>query len=225
MLTGMAGAADDAQLMARYAAGDVAAFDILYPRHKGPLYRYFAHQCGSADAAEELFEDVWLRLVKARERYEAKTRFTTFLYQIAHTCLVDHFRKSGRALTSSSDTGKFQVVTIPDPIAEELDPAFASARWSLVDWENDPADPAAGPGVVLSGPQRAERLRSALDALPLEPREAFLLHEEVEMGLAEIAAVTGANAETVRSRLRQAVQKLRTSLGDVAAAGNQRVRS
>jgi RNA polymerase sigma-70 factor (ECF subfamily) len=218
MLPVMAGEPDDAQLMTRYAAGDAAAFATLYARHKGPLYRYFARQCGSADAAEELFQDVWLRIVKARARYEPKARFTTYMYQIAHNCLVDHFRKSGRALTSASDTGQFKVEPVPDPIAEELDPAFASARWSLVDWENDAADPAPGPEAVLTGEQRAQRLISALDSLPIEQREAFLLHEEAEMGLAEIATVTGANAEAVKSRLRYALQKLRKTLGDLAPA-------
>lgn len=218
MLPVMAGQADDAQLMTRYASGDIAAFEALYARHKGPLYRYFARQCGSTDAADELFQDVWLRIVKARERYEPKARFTTYMYQIAHNCLVDHFRKSGRALTSASDTGKHPVLNISEPPAEESDPAFASARWSLVDWENDAPDSAPGPEAVLSGEQRAERLRSALDALPLEQREAFLLHEEAEMGLGEIATVTGANAEAVKSRLRYALNKLRTALGDLAPA-------
>jgi RNA polymerase sigma-70 factor (ECF subfamily) len=208
--------ADGAQLMTRYAAGDVAAFERLYARHKGSLYRYFARQCGNADAAEELFQEVWLRIVKARERYEPRARFTTFLYQIAHNCLVDHYRKSGKVLTTG--TGEPADEAASDPVAEELDPAFASARWSLVDWENDPPDTAPGPEAALSGAQRAERLVSALDALPLEQREAFLLHEEAEMGLAEIAAVTGAKAETVKSRLRYALSKLRTSLGDLAPA-------
>jgi RNA polymerase sigma-70 factor (ECF subfamily) len=215
MLLMMAGAADDAQLMTQYATGDVAAFEVLYARHKGPLYRYFARQCGNADTADELFQDVWLRIVKARERYEPKARFTTYMYQIAHNCLVDHYRKSGRALMSASDTGGYRVEEIPHPGAEEVDPAFASGRWSLVEWESD----GAGPEAALTGAQRAERLRSALDALPLEQREAFLLHEEAEMGLAEIATVTGAPAETVKSRLRYAVKKLRISLGDLAPAG------
>jgi len=217
MLAAMAEQADDAQLMTRYAAGDVAAFEALYARHKGPLYRYFSRQCGNADTAAELFQDVWLRIIKARERYEPKARFTTYMYQIAHNCLVDHFRKSGRALTSASDTGQHRIVAISDPAAEEVDPAFASARWSLVDWENSQADPAPGPEAMLSGAQRAERLLAALDELPLEQREAFLLHEEAEMGLAEIANVTGANAEAVKSRLRYAVKKLRSSLGDLAS--------
>ncbi len=216
MLPVMGGPADDTKLMTRYAVGDVASFEALYARHKGPLYRYFARQCGDADTADELFQDVWLRIIKARERYEPKARFTTYMYQIAHNCLVDHYRKSGKALTSG--TGEPAEAAAPDPVTEQIDPAFASGRWSLVEWESDAADPAPGPEAALSGAQRAERLRSALDTLPMEQREAFLLHEEAEMGLAEIAAVTGANAETVKSRLRYALKKLRTSLGDLAPA-------
>ena len=216
MLPAMAEPNNDAELMTRYAVGDVAAFETLYSRHKGPLYRYFFRQCGNPDTADELFQDVWLRIIKARERYEPKARFTTYMYQIAHNCLVDHFRKSGRAFTNG--TGEPAAEGTPSPVAEEVDPAFASARWSLVDWENDPADAAPGPEAASSGEQRAVRLRSALDALPIEQREAFLLHEEAEMGLADIAEVTGAKAETVKSRLRYAVKKLRSTLGDLAPA-------
>ena len=215
----MAGEANDAQLMTGYAAGDVAAFELLYARHKGPLYRYFVRQCGNRENAAELFQEVWVRIIKARERYEPTARFTTYMYQIAHNCLVDYFRKAGRSLTGGA--GAPAVEAVPDPIAEELDPAFASARWSLVDWQNDAADAAPGPEAATSGAQRAERLRSALGALPIEQREAFLLHEEAEMGLAEIAAVTGTNAETVKSRLRYAVKKLRSTLGDLAPAASR----
>jgi len=212
MLPAMAGETDDAQLMTRYATGDVAAFGTLYARHKGPLYRYFFRQCGNPDTADELFQEVWLRIIKARERYEPKARFTTYMYQIAHNCLVDHFRKAGRVLTNGAGESAPEALSGPmaNPIAEDLDPAFASARWSLVDWEQGPADAAPGPEAASSAEQRASRLRSALDGLPVEQREAFLLHEEAEMGLADIAAVTGANAETVKSRLRYAVKKLRS---------------
>ncbi len=216
MLTVMVEETDDAKLMTRYAIGDVAAFETVYARHKGPLYRYFFRQCGNPDTADELFQDVWLRIVKARERYEPKARFTTYLYQVAHNCLVDHFRKAGRSLTDG--TGQSAAEAIADPFAQELDPAFASARWSIVDWQQAQEDPSPGPEAASSGEERAARLRSALDALPLEQREAFLLHEEAEMGLADIAAVTGANAETVKSRLRYAVKKLRSTLGDLAPA-------
>lgn len=216
MLPAMAGETDDAQLMSRYAKGDVAAFETLYGRHKGPLYRYFLRQCGDPEGAAELFQEVWIRVIRSRERYEPKARFNTWLYQIGHNCLVDHYRKSGRSMVA--DSADTPVMETADPIAEELDPAFASARWSLVDWEQGPADSAPGPEAANSVAQRAARLWSALEALPPEQREAFLLHEEGGMGLAEIAAVTGANAETVKSRLRYAVKKLRTALGDLAPA-------
>lgn len=220
MLPSMAAAIDDIQLMTRYATGDLRAFEALYARHKGPLYRYFLRQCGSAETSDELFQEVWIRIIKARERYQPRARFTTFLYQIAHNCLVDHFRKAGRDLTRDSPQGGLPVSSddLADPIAESLDPAFASARWSIVDWEQGPADGAPGPEAASSGAQRADRLRSALDSLPIEQREAFLLHEEGGMGLAEIATVTGANAETVKSRLRYALKKLRSTLGDLAPA-------
>jgi len=220
MLLAMVGESDDAQLMTRYATGDVAAFEALYRRHKGPLYRYFLRQCSDPEVAAELFQEVWVRIIKARERYEPRARFTTFLYQIGHNCLVDYYRKTGRALTAAHDEPDAE--EIPDLLAEELDdPAFASARWSLVDWEQGPADSAPGPEAANSVAQRAARLWSALEALPAEQREAFLLHEEGEMGLAEIAAVTGANAETVKSRLRYAVRKLRAALGDLAPAASR----
>ena len=225
MLLAMAGANDDAQLMTRYAAGDVPAFETLYARHKGPLYRYFFRQCGNPDNADELFQDVWVRIIKARERYEPKARFTPYMYQIAHNGLVDHFRKAGRSLTDGTGEPAAALAgPIATPIAEEVDPAFASARWSLVDWEQGQAGPSPGAPAASSGEQRIARLRSALDALPIAQREAFLLHEEAEMGLADIAAVTGENAETVKSRLRYAVKNLRSSLGDlVPAAARDRV--
>ncbi|MBL8201438.1 MAG: sigma-70 family RNA polymerase sigma factor [Chromatiales bacterium] len=215
----MAGGTDDAQLMTRFASGDLAAFETLYSRHKGALYRYFLRQCGDPEMAAELFQEVWVRVIKARERNEPRAPFTTYMYQIGHNCLVDHYRKAGRSLTDGN--GEPEASEIPDLLAEELDPAFASARWSLVDWEQGPADPAPGPEAANSVAQRAARLWSALEALPPEQREAFLLHEEGEMGLAEIATATGANAETVKSRLRYAVRKLRAALGDLAPAGSR----
>ncbi|MEO8444991.1 MAG: sigma-70 family RNA polymerase sigma factor, partial [Gammaproteobacteria bacterium] len=166
--------------MIRYATGDVAAFELLYGRHKGPLYRYFLRQCGDPEAAAELFQEVWVRIINARARYEPKARFTTYMYQIGHNCLVDYYRKAGRSLTDGAPDG------LPDDAedfsgddqGDSQDPAFASARWSLVDWEQGPADSAPGPEAASSMAQRAARLWSALESLPAEQREAFLLHEE-----------------------------------------------
>lgn len=83
----------DAQLMLAYAKGDVAAFEQLYAKYKDALYRFFLRQCGSRAVAEELYQDVWVRVIDARSRYEARAKFSTWLYRIAHNILTDHYRK------------------------------------------------------------------------------------------------------------------------------------
>lgn len=83
----------DAQLMLAYARGDAAAFEQLYVKHKDALYRFFLRQCGNRAVAEELYQDVWVRVIDARDRYEARAKFSTWLYRIAHNILTDHYRK------------------------------------------------------------------------------------------------------------------------------------
>ncbi len=187
MLPAMAPEPDDVSLMLRYRAGDVAAFDALYGRHKGPLYRYFLRQCQHPDTAADLFQDVWARIIRARLDYRPTARFTTYMYQVAHNCLVDHFRRQARL-----------------PRMGTADPEGPG---------DGPADDAPGPEAEAISAETSRRFRRALSALPVEQCEAFLLHEEAGLSLAEIATVTGANAETVKSRLRYAVKKLRAAFG------------
>jgi RNA polymerase sigma-70 factor (ECF subfamily) len=181
----MAPEPDDVTLMLRYRAGDLAAFDALYGRHKGPLYRYCVRQCRNPDFAADLFQDVWSRIVRARHDYRPTAKFTTYLYSIAHNCLVDHVRRQQR---------------LPAGVA----PCGADGC--------DPADHAPGPEEAVASAEAGRHFRAALGALPAEQREAFLLHEEAGLTLAEIAAVTGVPAETVKSRLRYALRKLRSAL-------------
>jgi len=83
----------DEDLMLRYATGDVAAFEALYVRHKGPVYRYMLNLCRNEAVAEELYQEVWMKLIKAREKYQVKAKFTTYLYKLAHNQFIDHYRK------------------------------------------------------------------------------------------------------------------------------------
>jgi RNA polymerase sigma-70 factor (ECF subfamily) len=182
---------DDA-LMLAYAAGDAAAFDTLYERHKGGVYRYLLRQCGNAGLADEMFQDVWMNLIKSRGRYVPSASFATWLYTLAHNRLVDHYRASGRVHALSLD-----------------DDAHAELAESIV----DPLQPLPEDGVAQR--QLGERLKSAVSALPAAQREAFLLHQEGGLSLAEIAALTGAGEETVKSRLRYAMNKLRADLSDL----------
>jgi RNA polymerase sigma-70 factor (ECF subfamily) len=174
----------DEELMLAYGAGDASAFDALYARHRGGVFRYLRRQAGSAALAEELFQDVWLRLIDARASYEPRAKFTTWLFTIAHNRLMDHFRTRARA--------------------------------ALVSYDDDPVDDVAAdtprPDESLERKQDAARLLAALDALPAAQREAFVLQQEGELSVEQIAAVTGVNRETAKSRLRYAMAKLRAGL-------------
>ena len=181
----------DEDLMQRYAGGDAAAFEQLYARHRGGLYRYIARQCGDRAAAEELYQDVWSRVIEARARYRAEARFATWLYTLAHNHLIDWYRKSSRVVWV--DFGR-------DDNEPETDIA-AQRHWQ--------------PEVRTESRQIAQTLLALLDALPPPQREAFLLHEEGGLSVEEIAAATGTRAETAKSRLRYAVAKLRCGLQEL----------
>ena len=181
----------DEELMLSYAAGRADAFDALYARHKGGTYRYLLRHCGNRSSADELFQDVWMNAIRARARYAPTAKFTTWLYTLARNRLIDHWRATGAVNVTSldveSDDGETILATLP-------------------------AAPREDPRVGLETAQLRERLLAALATLPAAQRDAFLLQQEGGLSLAEIATLTGVGAETVKSRLRYAVQKLRDEL-------------
>ena len=178
--------APDEELMLAYGRGDAGAFETLYKRHRGRLYRFvlraLSNSAGHRSTAEELFQDVWIRVIEARSRYAPQARFTTWLYTIAHNLIVEHWRKKGLAIVPLDDE---PAVAAPDNPARQ-----AEARESVA------------------------RLLQAIEALPAAQREAFLLHEEAGLSVAEIAAVTGAGEEAAKSRLRYAMAKLKAAVDD-----------
>lgn len=182
----------DEDLMLAYAAGDAAAFDALYARHKGGVYRYLLRQCRGGATAEELFQDVWMNLIRARATYAPTAKFTTWLYRLAHNRLIDHYRASGHLTLVSAD----------DEAHEEAVAALPGARGD-------------DPELRTENRELGERLRAAVAALPPAQREAFLLQQEAGLSLAEIAELTGVGTETVKSRLRYALAKLRRDLDDL----------
>ncbi|HKE94366.1 MAG TPA: RNA polymerase sigma factor [Povalibacter sp.] len=178
---------DDTELMLRYRSGEVRAFETLYRRHKGPLYRYLQRLCRGQDVANDLFQEVWGKVIASRERYEVRAQFNTYLYRIAHNCAVDYFRRAGRQHLGAMDD-----VT---ELADELSGAVAEQ-----------------PEIRLAGMQVQDSFQHALAQLPAEQRDAFLLYEETGLSLEEIGQVTGVGMETAKSRLRYAVSKLRAAL-------------
>lgn len=182
--------ATDEALMLAYRDGDARAFEALYRRFRGRLYRYLLRQTGNAGAAEELFQDVWLKLIGAREGYEVAAKFSTWLFRIAHNRLIDHYRSHARSIFAAYDDTQAlddAIEALPDPAPER-------------------------PDARLERKQATARLARALDALPAPQREAFMLSEEGELSVEAIASATGVNRETAKSRLRYALNKLRANL-------------
>ena len=174
--------------MLRYKDGDVAAFETLYRRHNDSLYRYLLRCCLDRDAAEDVFQEVWGKIIKSRGNYRRTAKFTTFLYRVAHNCFIDHIRRNKR------HRGK--VDTDPDQMPNPCDEPDLATEKGLA----------------------RERLQIALSALPDEQRDVFLLHEEAGLSLDNIAHVTGVNRETAKSRLRYAMTKLKAAFVEPAEA-------
>ena len=182
--------------MRAYGAGEASAFDALYARHKGSTYRYFLrHVAGDVPVAEELHQDLWLRVIGARQRYVPQAKFATWLYTLARHRLVDHWRvRHGMTLASLQD----------DAVAAQAE----AAAVSMSDVENAPLH-------ATIDAETARRLASALAEVPPLQRDAFLLHVEGGLPLDEIARLTDTSGETVKSRLRYAYRRLRARLEDL----------
>lgn len=175
----------DETLMLAWQAGDVGAFDALYARHRGGVFRYLLRQCSDRARAEELHQDVWMKLIAARKSYQPTARFTTWLYTVARNRLIDEWRSR------------------------------APQRLEALDADAHPGPEGDDPQHVAANAQHGERIVAALGALPEAQRDAFLLHVEGGLALADIARLTGAPQETVKSRLRYAYARLRGALGDL----------
>jgi RNA polymerase sigma-70 factor (ECF subfamily) len=186
----------DEALMRAYGDGDARAFDGLYARHKSATYRYFLrHSGGNAATADELHQDLWLKVIGARERYQVQAKFSTWLYTLARHRMVDHWRsRHGVALESLED----------DESVTQAVESVAASR----DGGDDPLH-------ATIDAQTRRRLLAALVDVPALQRDAFLLHVEAGLPLDEIASLTAVSGETVKSRLRYAYRRLRAALEDL----------
>ena len=174
----------DEALMLAYAAGEQAAFATLYQRYKGSLLRYLLRMVKQPAVAEDLFQESWNRLVQARQRYVASARFSSWLFQIAHRLALDWIRRDP---THKSDSIDERVIEFPH--GGELPPDEQ----------------------LVSAEGRA-RLFSAIQSLPEDQRAALLLKADGELSLEEIAQIQQTGRETVKSRLRYALAKLKEAL-------------
>jgi RNA polymerase sigma factor (sigma-70 family) len=182
----------DEALIARYAGGDVSAFERLYRRHEMPVWRYLQRNVRNHATADELLQEVWFAVARDAPRYAPSSRFTSWLFTIAHHRMIDFIR--ARRQHASIDTLQHD--------AEAAPYLTADAR--------------SGPLALAATQDEAGAILRAISSLPAEQREAFLLQVEGDLSVEEIAAITTASFETTKSRLRYARMKLRELLKEYA---------
>jgi len=191
----------DETLMLSYRDGDLAAFTELYKRHKVGLYRFVAWRTPRQDWVDEIVQDCWAGLHGARARYEPQAAFRTYLYQIARNRLIDLLRQKQIVLASEFGGGD----------SDDEDAAFQHLA--------DNIEEGLTPEQQLEKKRQLARLHAVIHALPAEQKEALILQQFNDMSLDEIASVTAVPVETVKSRLRYAMQKLRAQLQSQTVQG------
>ena len=181
----------DEELLAAYQHGDVGAFELLLRRHRAPLYTFLLRMLGDRTKAEDLAQETFLRIVKGAQEWEHRARFQTWLFTIARNLCADHARRD-----------RFRR-------ADSLDAEGPGGEAPLVDSvPGEGPDPARGAESARLRPVLAQ----ALSGLPPDQREVFLLREQAGLQFKEIADLTGANENTVKSRMRYALEGLRKAL-------------
>jgi RNA polymerase sigma factor (sigma-70 family) len=185
----------DEALFAEYRAGDASAFNRLYARHQGALYRFVLRTVQAPQVASDIFQDTWMRLVQTQQVWRTDQSVAAWLYTVARNRALDYLRLF-----------KNQVYETPE-FEAALDGAenHSSQTGSEAALDHDLAD-------VLNNQRLGAALIAAVEQLPLAQREAFVLQADSGMSLEAIAALTQVGLETVKSRLRYAKTALRMSL-------------
>lgn len=201
-----ADARDDEALMAAWRAGDVGAFEALFARHRRPLFTFLLHLTGARDLAEDIFQETFVRVLRARERYEASGRFVAWLHVIARNALRDHQRRAGvrRVVTTES--------TLTGDGGDATPARLEDLQGTRTDRRGDPA-------VQSESQDLRARIEAALLELPPAQREVFLLRERAGLDYAAIAEVVDCPPATAKSRMRYALSGLRRLLaGELAGS-------
>lgn len=187
--------ADD-ELLNRYAAGDLEAFGVLLSRYERPLYNFVARHVRELDAAADLTQEAFARVVQNAGEFNRSAKFSTWLYTIARNLCIDHARRMKHRRHASLDAAYSSGDDSGAPLVERVAASGADVE-----------------ATAFSAALR-DRIGAAVDALPEEQREVFLMRNLQHMSFAEIASVVGAPENTVKSRMRYALERLQAALSD-----------
>lgn len=185
----------DEVLMMRYQNGDNGALAILVKRHKTPMFNFFLRQLRDRNLAEDMVQDLFVKLVRKAGTFKHEARFTTWAYTVARNLCIDQLRK------------------------------LSLRRHRSLDARTAPDGPTLGERVVDDRPEAetdrsavstdiATRVTRAVEDLPAEQREVFLLRQQAGVPFKEIAKITGVSENTAKSRMRYALERLQTALAE-----------
>ena len=186
----------DEALMIRFQRGDRAAFAVLVRRHQSPLYNFALRHLRAPQVAEDVVHDAFVRVVQSAAEFKHEARFTTWVYTITRNLCIDQLRKRALRKHPSLDQGK--------PGEEGDGPTLGEQT----------ADVRASVEREATGAELKERIAKAVEALPEEQREVFLMREVANLPFKEIAEVTGVPENTVKSRMRYALERLQQALSE-----------
>jgi RNA polymerase sigma-70 factor (ECF subfamily) len=182
--------------MTAYQRGDATAFAELVTRHERPLWCFLRRFVRDEGAAEDLLQETFMRVIHGAAAWQPNAKFSTWLYTIGRNLCIDHARKLQHRRTLSLDGHAAGADDASPRLHEQLSGADRGAERSALNRE------------------LATRLDRAIAALPEPQREVFVMREVLELPFAEIAQAVGASEATVKSRMRYALQRLRSELGE-----------
>ena len=185
----------DEELMKRYQKGQSAAFELLYQRHRKPIFGFILRYVRERDKAEELMQEVFFKLVQQRNNYKTQAKFTTWLYTIARNLCIDTYRKSKHR----------QTVSLQQNVGGEED--GASLEQLLED-----LNPGRDGEQRVFDRQLQRVIEEGVQLLPDEQKQAFLLRQVSHLKFKEIAEIADTSENTIKSRMRYALEFLRRHL-------------
>ena len=183
----------DEALMLAFARGNMNAFEQLYDRHETGVWRFVFRSVQNQAVADDLVQELWFAVARTAASYEPTAKFKTWLFTMARNRVIDHARtaKNHASIDAENDDGESMFSDLA-------------------------ADSRLGPLRQVTSREQAKALLAAIEQLPPDQREAFLLQAEGDMSVDDIAAATGVSFETAKSRLRYARNKLKELLADFA---------
>jgi len=187
----------DEALMSAYRAGDARAFERLVARHEKPVWNFLRRFVRDPTTAEDLLQEVFLRVIKSADEWRGAAKFSTWLYTIARNLCVDHARRAVHRNATSLDGPEHPGADVDATLHDRV------------------ASTAPGADTVVADREARPKIERAIAALPADQREVFLMREVMEMPFAEIAVAVGAAEPTEKSRMRYALEKLRAALADL----------